>query len=638
MICIQKKTTVLFIVAWLLAILIYSSVNAQVLSRNGWFTADYDNACAPFTIHLTETDTFPPETVRQFSFEGNGFFIAFNAGEPVQYNYTKAGDYKLVEVVNKDFTGKTDTLEITVHDNTTPVFDVYTCTSNGATLKINDDQYDKYKIYYTPSDSFEIGKGDVVPSFTYSPGTHQVTVMGEFNNAEDNCGVSSQSFTTINSLIQASFNSISLTAKNSNSGSVNLNYSLAPNVVYQLEKAESIPAGFSYYSGISGTSMDIDSLDTENKIQIFRIAAYDACSNKYLYSDTLATIAISVVAQNNQNRIDWNTYPVGFGSFELDRDNQPYQTISNSNISYYIDKGVKCFNTYCYSMTSVNRNGHTSYSDTACVEAYSIYFPPAIMNTTVSAADKGYKLSWVPPANVDINEFFMQRILKQDIYSTIDTTLVPAGADTSVDNTTGSFCYSVSYLDQCKNRSNVGYTSCSIYLSLSKDNHLNWNVYSGWQNGVKKYILEIYDESGNFQREIDVGTQTSYMPDDFFKHQINSYRIRAESNDPEPFIAYSNYVIKTLRAVINVPNTFTPDGDGLNDIFKPVGTEMKQFSMKVYSREGDLVFETDNQDKGWDGFYNGSPAPQDTYIFDIIAEDFQGRSYRLRGALILLRH
>ncbi len=636
--CILKKTVFFIIAACLQVVIAFTPVSAQVVSRNGWFTADFNNACMPFTIHLTETDTFPPETVRQFSFEGDGYFVAFNDGDPIQYTYSNAGSYKLVEVVNKDFTGKTDTMDITVHDNTQPSFTLYTCESNGVTLKIDNDQYEKYKIFFTPSDSFEIGKGDIAPSFTYTPGSHQVTVKGEFIKAKDNCGTATHDFATIQSLIQASFNSITLLSRNPTSGAVNLNFTLAPDVVYQLEKAENIPAGFSYYSSLNGSSLDVNSIDTENKIQLFRIAAYDACSDKYLYSDTLSSLSISVKAQNNQNLVEWKTYPVGFASYNLNRDNQPYQTFSNSNISYYVDKGVKCFNTYCYSIVSVNRNGHKSYSDTACVEAYSIYFPPAITNTTVSAADKGYELSWLPPDNIDINEFFIQRILDQDVYSTIDTTLVPSGSDTSVDNTTGSYCYSVSYLDQCKNRSNVGYTSCSMHLVLNKNDILTWNDYSGWSKGVKKYILEIYDEAGKFQQEVDVGKQTGYKPDDFFKHQINSYRVRALSNDSEPFIAYSNYVVKTLSAVINVPNSFTPDGDGLNDIFKPIGTEMQQFSMKVYSRGGDLVFETDNQDNGWDGSYNGAPAPQDTYIFDIIAEDFKGNSFRLRGALVLLRH
>ena len=177
-----------------------------------------------------------------------------------------------------------------------------------------------------------------------------------------------------------------------------------------------------------------------------------------------------------------------------------------------------------------------------------------------------------------------------------------------------------------------------MHLTFDKDNHLEWNKYSGWTKGVKKYIVEIYDETGNLQREQDVGTQTGYLPDDFYRHQINSYRIRAISGDAEPLTAYSNYITKSLDAVINVPNAFSPDGDGLNDEFKPVGTELKSFNMKIYTRLGNLIFETKDQEKGWDGSYRGVQVRQGSYIFDIIAEDYQDKSYRLRGALVLLRH
>ncbi len=623
---------------WLVPGYFISPAMAQATSQNGWFKADYNKACAPFTIHLTETDTFPPQTVRQFSFENNGYFVSFNSGDSIQYTYNNPGIYKLVEVVNKDYTGKTDTLTVTVFNSTLPDFKVFTCSANGVLVEINDGVYDAYRVYYTPSDSIDINNGNAVPPYTYPAGDHQVSVKGLFTNARENCGISTQNFTTINRLVQASFNSLSLVNENSASGFVYLTYDLAPNIVYQLDKAENLPAGFQKFSSISGADTLIGSLDTQNKIQLFRIAAYDACKNQYLYSDTLASITLKSVAENNQNHITWSTYPVSFQSYQLYRDRQPLQALNNGNINYYIDKNVSCFNTYCYSMVFINRNGHKSYSDTSCVEAYSIYYPPPVTTTTVSAAEKGFDISWESPKGTDIKEYFVQRILNQDIYSTLDTVETAAATDTSVDNTSGSFCYSVSYLDQCKNRSNIGYTSCSVYLTLGKDGYLSWTPYSGWENGVKKYIFEVYDEQGKFQREIDLGLQTGYKPNDFYDHQINSYRVRAESKDSISLIAYSNYVIKDLPAVINVPNSFTPDGDGLNDTFKAVGTEMQHFTMKIYSRTGNLIYESSNENNGWDGTYNGSPAPQDTYIFDIIAEDFQGRPYRLKGALLLLRH
>jgi gliding motility-associated-like protein len=52
-----------------------------------------------------------------------------------------------------------------------------------------------------------------------------------------------------------------------------------------------------------------------------------------------------------------------------------------------------------------------------------------------------------------------------------------------------------------------------------------------------------------------------------------------------------------------IPNAFTPDGDGLNDLFRPVGERVKLFQMQIFDRLGNMVFETDNIDQAWNGSY-----------------------------------
>lgn len=70
-----------------------------------------------------------------------------------------------------------------------------------------------------------------------------------------------------------------------------------------------------------------------------------------------------------------------------------------------------------------------------------------------------------------------------------------------------------------------------------------------------------------------------------------------------------------------VPNTFTPDINGVNDVFLPVftsGFDVNEFSFEIYNRWGNLVFETDNYLKGWDGkLMNGEKAQDGIYTWKI---------------------
>ena len=75
-----------------------------------------------------------------------------------------------------------------------------------------------------------------------------------------------------------------------------------------------------------------------------------------------------------------------------------------------------------------------------------------------------------------------------------------------------------------------------------------------------------------------------------------------------------------------VPTAFDPDGNNLNNIFLAYCENIVQFHMYIYNRWGQLVFESEDISKGWDGTFNGSPAPQDTYVYRI---DYQLHDYTM---------
>ncbi len=76
-----------------------------------------------------------------------------------------------------------------------------------------------------------------------------------------------------------------------------------------------------------------------------------------------------------------------------------------------------------------------------------------------------------------------------------------------------------------------------------------------------------------------------------------------------------------------VPNTFTPDGDGLNDVFIPVLSTVDEdsYSLQIFNRWGEIIFETQDVNEGWDGITNmGTEAPTGAYVYKLKAvSDFE---------------
>jgi gliding motility-associated-like protein len=92
---------------------------------------------------------------------------------------------------------------------------------------------------------------------------------------------------------------------------------------------------------------------------------------------------------------------------------------------------------------------------------------------------------------------------------------------------------------------------------------------------------------------------------------------------------------------IDIPNTFSPNGDGVNDYFFPrnlLSSGVTKFSMQIYDRWGEKVFDTDNIDgRGWDGRFNGKEQPVGVYVYVIDVTINGERQEKYNGNISLLR-
>ena len=96
-------------------------------------------------------------------------------------------------------------------------------------------------------------------------------------------------------------------------------------------------------------------------------------------------------------------------------------------------------------------------------------------------------------------------------------------------------------------------------------------------------------------------------------------------------------VFQTMPAVF-VPNAFTPNRDGKNDLLRPTAVGVARIDyFQIYNRWGQLVFSTATNDQGWDGTIAGKLQPSGTYVWVVKAVDYTGAPYKQRGTLVLIR-
>ncbi len=87
-----------------------------------------------------------------------------------------------------------------------------------------------------------------------------------------------------------------------------------------------------------------------------------------------------------------------------------------------------------------------------------------------------------------------------------------------------------------------------------------------------------------------------------------------------------------------IPTAFTPNGDGLNDVFRPVGINYQRLvEFRVYNRLGQEVFYTREAGKGWDGTFQGQPQDLGVYHYQVIVNHPDGTSRKYKGDVTLIR-
>ncbi|GCD77249.1 hypothetical protein JCM31826_07310 [Thermaurantimonas aggregans] len=136
-----------------------------------------------------------------------------------------------------------------------------------------------------------------------------------------------------------------------------------------------------------------------------------------------------------------------------------------------------------------------------------------------------------------------------------------------------------------------------------------------WSTGDTAYAITVQEP----------GTYTAYTYNECFAHT-------------DTFTLYTRFCWDKEQAftTLYIPNAFTPNGDGRNDCFQVVGDNLSSYQIQIFSRWGELVYQSDDVSQCWDGTHRGRPVPDGVYLYVIRHTDRHGNPMPVRRGEIRL--
>jgi gliding motility-associated-like protein len=120
----------------------------------------------------------------------------------------------------------------------------------------------------------------------------------------------------------------------------------------------------------------------------------------------------------------------------------------------------------------------------------------------------------------------------------------------------------------------------------------------------------------------------------------NAIRYKVKVTSPEGCFGEDEIAVRifSTNPEIFIPTAFTPNSDGKNDVLKPILVGITKLDyFKIYNRWGQLVFETNEIGKGWNGTLNGTPQASGTFVFLAQGVDYTGKTIFKKGTVVLIR-
>lgn len=438
-------------------------------------------------------------------------------------------------------------------------------------------------------------------------------------------------------------------------------------VIYQSQpawiKIATVPATSTFYQYPASNAGTVS--------ELYRIAFVDSCGNispqgihhKTMYLSANFDVCATTASLVWNRYINWTPAVTQYQVFKSVNAGALTLIGTNSaNDTDYVDTGLILGNSYCYVIRATN-GVKTSSSNKTCFIA-NVTLPPQFnynrfatvtsdktifLTTHVDISAKSVKYYRIQRATGTSGSFSQIKILPPPAQNTLTYT------DNSVTTATNSYSYKVDAMDSCQHVVMTSNPSTTILLHGSMAPNLAislaWSNYSAWPGNVDHYDIYravdgVWNSSpiGTILHNSSGGTYTDDISSFFSTSKgAFSYYVRAVEGPGNPFgftdSSKSNSITVYAYPKIYIPNAFTPNADGLNDIFLPkIGfMSSENYSFTIFDLTGSLIMTTTDLLEGWDGKKRGHVCQEGIYMYLIKCKTPAGDDSKISGTVSLIR-
>lgn len=384
-------------------------------------------------------------------------------------------------------------------------------------------------------------------------------------------------------------------------------------------------------------------------------------------TDPQSTIFISLEWDvcETRNLLGWNSY-FGWGS-ELNSYEISWYPDGETNIQMegstlppdttYIHNNPPLNQNLCYFITANHVQEYKSFSNHSCITT-SALIPPSYIHAAYATVNENNFIEIVfypdPDSQTDFYELYRSPAISGSFELLAGIYHFPPSVITFTDeeaSTEQLHYYKLKGLNECNIpviESNIASNIRLQAVHNNGTNSLSWNPYETWLGDVQYYqVFRISDDNrpvliattDKNTLSIQDNPNQDLLPD---QSGLFCYYIFAVEGDSNPYglhsQSFSNQVCEISDPEVYIPNAFTPDGDGINDEFLTFFTYLpKTYQMVIYDRWRNIVFESRDPQKHWDGTIKGGrKAPEGIYTYVLIAETQSGRKIQRTGQVALI--
>ena len=624
---------------------------AQYCTTSGGFTINPPKGCAPLTVKLQNKVKDATNLGYYYNFDRNiNELPNTNPITDSSFIYNLPGVYSILQVGSASGTGFNNCDDVTVLETRAHKAIFYTCSNGRARVTLEADDilkaYDFVEIDWADGSPKQKRWEDGPLSFDhiYQDGTTipAVKVTGGYDDGS--CSAENRTTVLVGQIAAPSVAAIRITSVEMMAdGRVKIVYEGLENVfskvMFGVGSDDFQDSGIRSEKGGSQTVF-INNLDP-TQLYRFRLDSKDLCQNTFS-SATVSSLVVKEGALKLDEivSVEWKTLPntEPLIQYQLKRDGKVIFT-SPTALSY-LDKEAKCGQTYKYELIALLNNNVLSYSTFINITSTATV-PEKISSAYVNVTGNNEITTTVDLTGTGLTstyDLIIQRSengLSQYTKVSPDKNQSLTFIDNNTNTTAQSYCYRFSYTNSCKLVSPWSDPVCSVLLEFDPVG-IKWSDDRPFlSNGVSYYVVKtdknghLVDEKPKGQELFDQVSLADQSTEDY------TYKIKAVSD--EGAISYSNEIKFKRDLVLQIPDVFTPNSDGINDIFSVNAYFASTFEMLIYDRWGKVIFFSNNPSSGWNGQLEGNDVPAGYYLYKITATDVEQVNSVHTGSFLLLR-